>query len=224
MLTLAEYADQQPANNANNGSPQTNWIADTWRGVDAYLERFAKAGIAAQEAFLNGIDPTTGKPAVSAYDRANTLAHWFTGNMGPQTVAGVAAGRITGALGAGPLRSGAQNTGVDLALRHMPSWTAEQRAAAEAKAQILNDADTVVLQTPRGSVSARTRYERAGGEVPARSDVDHKVDLQLGGAEDVENLRTLDSSVNRSLGAQVRQQTKNLPAGTRVNNVTIGDR
>ncbi|CCV07983.1 hypothetical protein MESS2_660022 [Mesorhizobium metallidurans STM 2683] len=34
----------------------------------------------------------------------------------------------------------------------------------------------------------------------------------------------LDSSVNRSLGAQIQNLIKDLPYGTRINKVTIGDR
>jgi hypothetical protein len=91
MLTLADYADQQPANSTEYQPPKTNWIGDAWQSIDSYFKPFAKAGIAAQEGFINGIDPNTGKPAVSAYDRANTLAHWVVGGIGPQTVGATAA-------------------------------------------------------------------------------------------------------------------------------------
>ena len=63
----------------------------------------AQHGLQAQQNFMDGIDPNTGQPAVTPYGRANTLAHFFTGNMGPQSVAGLAAGRIGNALGAGPV-------------------------------------------------------------------------------------------------------------------------
>lgn len=66
------------------------------------------------------------------------------------------------------------------------------------------------------------RYRRAE-QVPSGRDIDHMVDLQLGGSKTADNLWSLDSSVNRSLGAQVQQQIKNLPPGTRINRVTIGD-
>jgi hypothetical protein len=121
-------------------------------------------------------------------------------------------------------RVGLSTGGVDLALKFKPGWSAAQQAEALAKAQILNDADTVVLQTMRGGTSARTMFKRAGGQVPAGHDVDHMVDLQLGGSDTVINMWPLDSSVNRSLGAQIQQQIKNLPAGTRINRVTIGHR
>ena len=40
--------------------------------------------------------------------------------------------------------------------------------------------------------------------VPAGYDVDHVIDLQLGSADHVSNMRPLDASVNRSMGAQIR--------------------
>lgn len=69
-------------------------VGDSFTGM-------AQHGLQAQQNFLDGIDPNTGQPAVSPYDRANTLAHFFTSNLGPQSAAGVAAGPIEGALGAG---------------------------------------------------------------------------------------------------------------------------
>jgi hypothetical protein len=59
--------------------------------------------------------------------------------------------------------------------------------------------------------------------VPARHDVDHTIDLQLGGADDILNMNPLDMSVNRSLGSQIHHRIKDLPPGTRVNNVFIND-
>jgi filamentous hemagglutinin len=59
--------------------------------------------------------------------------------------------------------------------------------------------------------------------VPTGSDVDHMVDLQLGGTDTISNMSPLDMSVNRSLGAQIYQQTKGLQLGTKINNVKIGD-
>lgn len=122
------------------------------------------------------------------------------------------------------LAGATERTGVDLALKYKPGWSATQQADALAKTQILSDADTVVLQMTRGGTSARTMFKRAGGEVPAGNDVDHMVDLQLGGSDTIGNMWPLDSSVNRSLGAQIQQQIKNMPAGTRINRVTIGHR
>ncbi len=111
-----------------------------------------------------------------------------------------------------------------MALTHMPGWTAAQRADAAVKAKILNDGETVVLQTERSGKPAVSRYRSSGGQVPADSDVDHAIDLQLGGADTVENMWPLNSSVNRSFGVQIRHRIKNMRPGTVINKVTIGDR
>lgn len=52
-------------------------------------------------------------------------------------------------------------------------------------------------------------------------DVDHIQDLQLDGVDDVINMKGLDFSVNRSLGSQIQRRIKDLPAGTKIRNVTI---
>jgi hypothetical protein len=118
----------------------------------------------------------------------------------------------------------AERGGVDLALKYKSGWSAAQRTDALTKAQMLTEADTVVLQTARASTSAASRYRSSGGTIPPGSDVDHIIDLQLGGSDTVRNMLPLNSSVNRSLGAQIQLQIKNLPPGTRINRVTIGDR
>jgi YD repeat-containing protein len=113
--------------------------------------------------------------------------------------------------------------GIDLTLKFKSGWTDAQRAEALEKVQLLNDSATVVTEADRtGTAQAMSRYRKAE-QIPAGSDIDHKIDLQLGGSKAIDNLGPLDSSVNRSLGAQIRQQIKNVSPGTRVNNVTIGD-
>jgi hypothetical protein len=52
-------------------------------------------------------------------------------------------------------------------------------------------------------------------------DVDHVIDLQLGGADEVANMGRLDVSVNRSLGAQIGTQLRRVPVGTCVISVRI---
>jgi len=111
--------------------------------------------------------------------------------------------------------------GVDLTLKYKKGWSAAQRAEAAAKAQILNDSETVVTDAERAGTSAASRYRQAGGNIPPGNDVDHVIDLQLGGADSVPNMSPLDASVNRSLGSQIHHRIKNLPVGTRVNRVTI---
>lgn len=58
-------------------------------------------------------------------------------------------------------------------------------------------------------------------KVKKSQDVDHTIELQLGGLDNVSNMKGLDSSVNRSFGRQIQNQIKDLPAGTQIRNVTI---
>ena len=53
--------------------------------------------------------------------------------------------------------------------------------------------------------------------------MDHVHDLQLGGIDDTSNMSGLDRSVNRSLGKQINNRTKDLPNGTTIRKVTIKD-
>ena len=121
-------------------------------------------------------------------------------------------------------RAAAERTGVDLSLTYKPGWSAAQRAEADLKVQILTEGDTVVSSASRSGTSAASRYRRAGNDIPVGNDVDHAIDLQLGGSDTVSNMWPLNSSVNRSLGSQIQQRIKNLPPGTVVNKVTIRDR
>ena len=59
-----------------------------------------------------------------------------------------------------------------------------------------------VSQAQRSGTSAASMFRSAGGDIPSGMDVDHMIDLQLGGANDLSNLSPLDLSVNGSLGAQ----------------------
>lgn len=118
--------------------------------------------------------------------------------------------------------SGAQS--VNLTLTYKPSWTAAQMVEADAKVQILDQADTVVTAVSWAGTSAASRYANAGGDLLPGSDIDHMVDLQLGGSDTVSNMWPLNSSVNRSLGAQIQQRIKNLPVGMVINRATIGPR
>lgn len=111
----------------------------------------------------------------------------------------------------------------NLRLRYMPGWNAEQRAAADLKAGVLDISNTAVSQPVRGGKSARSMFGRENGPIVRSNDIDHLIDLQLGGSHTLPNLWPLDASVNRSLGAQIRNQIQGLPPGTRINRVTIGN-
>ena len=52
-------------------------------------------------------------------------------------------------------------------------------------------------------------------------DIDHIIDLQLGGKNELSNLSPLDRSVNRSLGAQIKNQIKDYEIGTEFGTFSI---
>jgi hypothetical protein len=90
----------------------------------------------------------------------------------------------------------------------------------------LNDAaangELSITQVERSGTSAAQMFRNAGGEIPPNADIDHVIDLQLGGANNVSNLSPLNYSVNRSLGSQIAWQLRGFPVGTPILSVIIG--
>ena len=79
-----------------------------------------------------------------------------------------------------------------------------------------------MTEVERSATSAASRYKKVGGAVDsARQDVDHVHDLGLGGKDVVGNMKPLDRSVNRSIGAQIGNQTRKLPGGTKIDQINI---
>lgn len=111
----------------------------------------------------------------------------------------------------------------DLKLKYMPKWTVEERAAANLKVGVLDFSNTNATPVARNGLSARLMFTKENGPVPKGQDIDHLIDLQLGGTNKMQNLWPLEASVNRSLGAQIQNQIQGLPPGTQINRVTIGD-
>ena len=113
--------------------------------------------------------------------------------------------------------------GYDLELELKEGWSEEQIAQAQAKVASLNAAaerSELVRSVPnRGSTTARSMYLDEGFDVEDGMDVDHVIDLQLGGADAVRNLSPLDLSVNRSLGSQIYHATKGLEIGALITGV-----
>jgi hypothetical protein len=122
-------------------------------------------------------------------------------------------------------KAAAAEDGVSLSLKYNPGWNAGQRAAADAKVGALNDAagsgGLRVTQVERSGTSAASRYSRAGGDIPSGADIDHTIDLQLGGLDELGNMSPLNFSVNRSLGSQIGWQLRDVPLGSCVIAVTI---
>jgi len=107
-------------------------------------------------------------------------------------------------------------------LKYKEGWSIEQKVEAQLKVAVLNTKQLVVTGVPKRQNNLRTRYEKANNTKLATDvDVDHTHDLQLGGADALNNTNGLNNSVNRSLGKQINNAIKNLPKGTKVDKVMI---
>ena len=114
----------------------------------------------------------------------------------------------------------------DAELSYKEDWTPEQRAEVDAKCKALSDADTVKTKVERND-SPSVEYKKAFGKdsIPAGKDIDHTIDLQLGGNPDVKvNGKPLDKSVNRSLGKQIGYLIKDFDYGTIIRKFTMVNR
>ncbi len=127
--------------------------------------------------------------------------------------------------GPGSQAKAADPGGVSISLKYKEGWTDAQKAAADDKVQALNDAAEAgllrVTPVKRSGTSASSVFKKEGGTVPADADIDHVIDLQLGGIDDISNMLPLNFSVNRSLGSQIGHQIRGLQPGTCVISVRI---
>jgi hypothetical protein len=110
---------------------------------------------------------------------------------------------------------------VEITLKMKPGWTPPQVRAAMDKVAAVNARGPVVTQVPEQARGLRARrlWESVHGKITQKLiDVDHILDLQLGGRHVITNLQLLDRSVNRSLGAQIANAIKRagLGYGTKV--------
>lgn len=112
---------------------------------------------------------------------------------------------------------------INVELKYKDDWTAAQRAEADAKVKALSKAKTVKTNVNRKGTSASSRYKSAYGKdsIPKGYDIDHTIDLQLGGIDDIINMKPLDLSVNRSLGKQIQSIIEKYPDGTVFGKFTI---
>ena len=150
----------------------------------------------------------------------------YAGSLSEKALASAVAslsGRTAASAGTGALAGAAG--GVNLALKYKQGWSASQIAAADAKVAALDAAAKAgrltVTEPVRAGTSAAQRYRSSGGAIPKGSHVDHTIDLQLGGLDDISNMSPLDASVNTSLGAQIGAQLRGVPYGTCVLSVSI---
>ena len=109
----------------------------------------------------------------------------------------------------------------DAELSYKEGWTPEQRAQADAKCKALSDAYTVKTNVAGKRNGTKTSRYRKDNAIPSNQDVDHTIDLQLGGQDNVINMNGLDKSVNRSLGKQINILIKNLHEGTVLGKFTM---
>jgi len=110
----------------------------------------------------------------------------------------------------------AENNLPDVDLRFRTDWTDEQRQQAMEKLEAESRAYTWKHPTERVIRNPRKLFLETYGpdSIPEGYDIDHKIDLQLGGADDISNMWAIDRSVNRSLGIQIYHQIKNYPEDT----------
>lgn len=106
-------------------------------------------------------------------------------------------------------------------VKYKAGWSDAQRAAADRKVAALNAVRSQVTPVKRSGASAAERYRRVGGRVGTNEDVDHIVDLQLGGPDTVVNMAPLDRSVHRSLGAQIGRALRGLAPGMPIEGFSI---
>ena len=113
-------------------------------------------------------------------------------------------------------------TGIKIVLKLKDTWTRAQIVAAEKKAAHLDSLAKSDLLQKTESASGPSASKIFKGDKPTGSDIDHMQDKQLGGhPTDLSNLAPLDTSVNRSFGAQIGAQLRRVPVGTLVTAVSI---
>lgn len=110
---------------------------------------------------------------------------------------------------------------VHLVLRVKEGWTNTQLNSAIDKTVHLQDNLDILKTSPSYKSNQVAKWDAAGYERPSGSDVDHKIEKILGGTDTLDNYGLLDSSVNRSFGAQIYSQIKNHPYGTAIGSVTL---
>ncbi|MEI7557024.1 hypothetical protein [Candidatus Chlorohelix sp.] len=104
-----------------------------------------------------------------------------------------------------------------LNVKDKQAWTDYQKAEAQKKVGYYNESIengqnlTINEQLPRNN-NLRALYEKETNETLEKNQqLDHKIDRQFGGTDDLENLGPLDASVNASVGSQVQNQLDHFP-------------
>jgi hypothetical protein len=136
-----------------------------------------------------------------------------------RNLVGAAKSRLNTVVRRGPL----EGDSCTLVLRCRADFSPSEVRAMAHKARDLNAAarrgELVVTRVTSKSRSSTSAFRRANRLVD--KDWDHVIELQLGGRDVISNLRRIPSSVNRSAGAQIARQLRNVPAGTRIRQVRL---
>lgn len=110
----------------------------------------------------------------------------------------------------------------DIEMKNKKGWSEEQKTQARQKCEYLSKADTVKTTVPKRSGTKISKY-RKDNSISSNQDIDHKIDLQLKGKDNADNMWGLDRSVNRSLGKQIDILIHDLEDGTVLRNFYMVD-
>lgn len=110
----------------------------------------------------------------------------------------------------------------DIEMKNKKGWSEEQKTQARQKYEYLSKADTVKTTVPKRSGTKISKY-RKDNSISSNQDIDHKIDLQLKGKDNADNMWGLDRSVNRSLGKQIDILIHDLEDGTVLRNFYMVD-
>jgi hypothetical protein len=97
-----------------------------------------------------------------------------------------------------------------------------EKTQARQKCEYLSKADTVKTTVPKRSGTKISKY-RKDNSISSNQDINHKIDLQLKGKDNADNMWGLDRSVNRSLGKQIDILIHDLEDGTVLRNFYMVD-
>lgn len=216
ILTLATFAPP-PFNAVGAGAAATN---ATWYAVEG---DFGMAGLSLAAAVPGLAFGKIAKGANAAKDTA-TVAKAEKAGAKADTVAKAAKGWRPFATK--PWKDCDLVPPGGLRLSYGKDWTRAQRKAADEKVQayyeLAQQGKLAKTVSQRSGTTATSRYQEATGkDVRVGQDVDHIQDLQLGGTDDISNLRPLDKVVNASLGQQVAVRIRDLNEGDLITGAAI---
>ena len=181
---------------------------------------------------INLVDPDGNNPKIIGDFALNlAIAYATEGKLSWSAVRGAAVETAKDAVNpmatvnkmkklAGVIKKFKNSQGTTLNLKYKSNWTKEQKTQADMKAKQLTESLTVVTKKKAKRSGTQSRF-RKKANLDKNTDADHIVELQLGGKDVMENMQSLDGSVNKSFGKQIQNAIKDLPDGTKVGKVKI---